>query len=121
MDGWIKLHRKFLEWEWFHNEEMVRLFIHLLLTANYADKKWNGILVKRGQVLTGRKKLSEGTGLSEQEIRTCLSRLKSTSEITIKSTNKYSIITINKYDDYQVVPEDTEDNQPANQPASSPT
>lgn len=43
----------------------------------------------------------EGTGISEQSIRTALTKLKSTSEITIQPTNKFSIITICKYEDYQ--------------------
>jgi hypothetical protein len=101
MEGWIKLHRKFIEWEWFNISEMVHLFIYLLLLANREPGEWRGIKINRGQLITGRNSLSEGTGISQQTIRTCLSRLKSTSEITIKSTNKYSIITIIKYDDYQ--------------------
>jgi len=99
--GWIKLHRKFLEWEWANMPEMVSIFIHLLLRANYEDGKWRGISIKRGQFITGRNTLSKTTGLSVQSVRTCLERLKSTNEITIKSTNKFSIITILKFDDYQ--------------------
>lgn len=101
MNGWIKLHKKFLEWGWYKEPFMVQLFIHLLLLANFEDKEWKGINIKRGQVITGRYSLSENTGISAQSIRTCLKKLKSTSEITIKSTNKYSIITIVKYNDYQ--------------------
>jgi hypothetical protein len=80
---------------------MVSLFIHLLVTANHAPNEWNGITVNRGQVATSRQHLSVLTGISEQSLRSCLSRLKSTSEITIKSTNKYSIITLCNYDKYQ--------------------
>ena len=57
--------------------------------------------VKRGQVITSRKHLSEETGLSEQQIRTSLKKLQSTNEITIQSTNKFTVITIEKYDFYQ--------------------
>lgn len=101
MEGWIKLYRKFCEWQWYNNSEMVHLFIHLLLNANREDRKWRNITVKRGEIITGRLSLSHITGISERQIRTCLNRLKSTSEIAIKTTNKYSIITILKYDDYQ--------------------
>lgn len=113
MEGWIKLHRKFLKWEWFNISEMVHLFIYLLLNANNKEGKWRGTIIKRGQLVTGRKSLSLNTGISEQSIRTCIERLKSTSEITVKSTNKYSIITINKYEDYQIILSDT--NQQINQ------
>ena len=101
MDGWIKIHYKFLEWEWFQEDGMVILFINLLLRANYQSKKWKGVVIERGQLITGRKKLSLETGLSEKKIRTCLSRLEQTGEISINSTNRFSIITISNYETYQ--------------------
>lgn len=101
MEGWIKLYRKFKDWEWYNISEMVQLFIHLLLNANREPGEWRGIIIERGQLITGRKILSENTGIPEQTVRTCLNRLKSTNEITIKVTNKYSIITICNYEDYQ--------------------
>lgn len=113
MEGWIKLHRKFLTWEWFNKSEMVHLFLYLLLKANHEDKIWQGVEIKRGQVLTGRKILSKDTGISEQSIRTYVNRLKSTNELTIKSTNKYTIITICNYDSYQTV--NNNNNQQINQ------
>jgi len=121
MEGWIKLHRKLQQWEWYKKEHMVHLFIHLLIEANHAPKKWQGITIDRGQLLTGRKALSEQTGISEQSIRTCINRLKSTNEITIKSTNKNSIITICNYGSYQVAEKNTNQqiNQPPNQQLTS--
>lgn len=112
MDGWIKIHRKLLEWEWFGNSMMVHLFVYFLLKANRVDKKWNGIEVKRGQLITGINSLNKDTGISVQSLRTCIKRLKSTGEITIKSTNKNSIITICNYDDYQL--EETTTNKQIN-------
>lgn len=103
MDGWIKIHRKITEWEWYKNPNMVLLYLHLLVSANHKDNTWQGIEVKRGQLVVGRKQLSQNTGISEQSLRTCIKRLKSTNEITIKSTNKYTIITILKYEDYQSI------------------
>lgn len=101
MEGWIKLHRKFIDWEWYTDIPVNALFIHLLLTANYEDKKWKGIVIKRGQLVTSRQHLAEGTGLSEQQVRTALEKLKSTHNITSKSTNKYTLITIENYELYQ--------------------
>ena len=100
-DGWIKLYRKFDEWEWFNISEMVHLFIYLLLNANHEDGEWRGVAIKRGQVVTGLHKLHEKTKISFQTIRTCLSRLKKTGEINIQTTNQYSIITILNYESYQ--------------------
>jgi len=115
MQGWIKLHRKLSEWEWYTDSKMVHLFIHLLINANHKDSSWQGIKVKRGSLITGRKKLSAQTGISEQSIRTCLEHLKSTNEVTIKSTNKNSIITLLNYDLYQIPEKD----QPAKQPTTN--
>ena len=103
MEGWIKLHRKILNWEWFKEDNTFRVFIYLLSSANYKTSKWRGITVNRGQVITGRSVIAEDLGISERSVRTCLSRLKSTSEITVKSTNKYSIVTVCKYEEYQFI------------------
>ena len=89
--GWIKIHRNMLDWEWYLDSNIVRLFIHLLLKANWEDKKWCGILIKRGSFVTSHGSLSEETKLSIQQIRTCLSKLKLTDEILIKSTNKHTL------------------------------
>jgi hypothetical protein len=125
--GWIKLHRIFTEWEWYHDPLMVHLFLYLVITANNRDGEWRLLPVKKGQLITGRKELSKNTGLSEQSIRTCLAKLKSTNEITIKSTNKYSLITINKYEQYQTHPqsqpqpqsESQDQTEPHHQPATN--
>lgn len=113
MEGWIKLHRGILDWEWADKPEMMALFIHLLCMANTEDHEWHGMKLYRGQIVTGRKELSRKTGISEQTIRTCITRLKSTNTITIKTTNKYSIITICNFDKYQLAEET--DNQQNNQ------
>lgn len=114
MLGWIKLHRKLLNWEWYTDSNMVHLFIHLLLKANHEPGNWRGVYVKRGQVITGRKKLSQETGISERTIRTCLNRLKSTSELTTEPTNGYTIITISHYDSYQL--SESQSDQQTDQP-----
>jgi hypothetical protein len=100
MVGFIKIHRKIMEWEWYKKPNMVHLFLHLLVNANSEDKLWQNNLIKRGQLATGLNSLSDKTGLSIRTIRTCLERLKTTNELSVKTTNKFSIITICKYDDY---------------------
>lgn len=99
--GHIKIDRRILNWEWYRDSNMVHVFLHLLLTANYTDSRFQGFLVKRGQVIIGRMKLATALGLTERQIRTCLNKLKMTNEISIKTTNKFSVVTIIKYDDYQ--------------------
>lgn len=103
MEGWIKLHRKMVNWEWYNDINVKVVFLHLLLTANHEDKKWQGIEIKRGQKITSLEYLSKETNLSIMKIRTALDKLKATNEITVKPTNKYTLINIVKYNDYQVV------------------
>lgn len=101
-NGWIKLHRKFKDWEWYKDSNTKFLFLHFLLKANHKEKKWQGIKIKSGQLITGLDKLKKETSISTQSLRTSINRLKSTSEITSKSTNKYRIITIVKWEEYQM-------------------
>ena len=112
-NGWIKLHRKLQKWEWYQDSIAVHLFLHLLLSANHEDKQWQGVEVRRGQLITGRNSLSADTGITPQSIRTYLNKLKSTNEITTQSTNKYTIITISNYESYQIKEDKT--NQQVNQ------
>ena len=93
--------RRFLEWEWYDQTSMVRLFLHILLKANYEDKKWHGVVIKRGQLVTSFANLSAETGLSLQVIRSCLDKLQRTGEVNKQSTSQYTIITVCKYADYQ--------------------
>jgi hypothetical protein len=117
---WIKLYRKFLDWEWYNDINTSRLFLHILLKANFKDKKWRGIPIKRGQLLTGRLKLSEETGLTVQQVRTSIAKLISTNEITKQSTPQYTIITVNNYEDYQKVTNNPTNEQPtSNQRATT--
>jgi len=112
MQGYALFHRKMVDWEWYTDVNTFKLFFHIVLMANHKDKKVRGIMVKRGQHLTGRKKLSEQTGLSEQNIRTSLKKLDS-EELTIVSTKAYTLITVNYYERYQINNQDN--NQDTNQ------
>lgn len=106
MEGWIKLHRKLLEWEWYRDNNVKIVFLHLLLIANHTEQKWQGRTISRGQKITSIEHLAKETNLSVMQVRTALKKLKSTNEITIETTNKNTLITIEKYNDYQVVNEE---------------
>lgn len=109
--GWVKIHRSLLEWEWYQDINTKCLFLHLLLKANHKDKKFQGLTVKRGQVVTGLSLLAFETSLSVQRVRTSLNKLKSTNELTIETSSKGTVITIVNYDLYQI----TDDEQQAQQ------
>jgi len=112
MSGWIKLHRQITDWEWYDDHNTFRLFIHLLLKANHKERSYRGTTIEVGCIMTGRELLSKETGLSVQQIRTCLERLKLTNEITIKSDKQGTIIQVVKYKDYQVTTNELTTNQP---------
>lgn len=99
--GWVKLHRKIIKWEWYSDINVCRVFLHLLLTANHEDAKWQGIEIARGQKLTSREHLAQETNLSTMQVRLALTKLKTTREITSKTTNRYTVITIVNYDFHQ--------------------
>lgn len=127
MEGWIKLHRKLTDWEWYGDLPVRTLFQHLLLIVNYEDKLWRGkLLVKRGQTIISLANLAAGACLTVQQTRTALNKLKLTNEITTESTNEYTIITVCKYAQYQSCDEDEQqtnqqtDNTPVNTPNNKP-
>ena len=121
MNGWIKLHRRLVDWEWYQDSKTLHLWIHILMKANHTPKQWQGKTIESGQFVTGRHQLSAETGISQQSIRTILKRLISTSNITIQSTNKFSIISVCNWESYQITLDDInqQDNQQANQHSTS--
>lgn len=100
--GFICLYRQITQWEWYKNPNTFRLFIHLLLMANYADGRFEGEIIKRGEYVTSLPSLADQTSLTIQQARTALDHLKSTGEITDRKTNRYRVITIVNYDRYQI-------------------
>lgn len=110
LNGFIKLHRKILDWQWWSTPRTAHLFVHLLSLASNRECGWKGEKLRAGQVVTGLLSLSKQTGISVRGLRTALTHLKSTGEVTIKTTNKYSIITILKWGQYQITDKQT-DNQ----------
>lgn len=118
MTGWIKLHRILQQWEWYNDSQTLHVFITILLNANHDDGRWRGHEVKRGQWITGRKKLAEITGISERSIRTILKRLEDSQELTIKPTSKFSVITLTKWDSYQIVTEPIDQQNANDRPAT---
>lgn len=109
MSGWIKIHRKIENWEWYKNPNTFRLFFYLLIKAAYEETEYRGIKLLPGQLVGGREWLASKTGLTDNQIRTAIITLKSTNEITTSISGKHTVITIVNWFDYQ------EDHQNNNQ------
>ena len=119
-EGWVKIHRKITEWEWWEDDQVFKLFMYLILKANHKDTRFRGHEIKRGEVVIGFKSLSKALGFSLQTTRTNLERLKSTRSLTCKSTHRFTIVTICNYDTYQSFTEaDQHANQHENQHATN--
>lgn len=99
--GWVKLHRKLLDWEWYSDVNTTRVFLHLLIVANHKDKNWRGINIKRGQRLTSISGLANETNLSIKNIRTSIKRLKATNEVASHSNAQHTVFTMINYNSYQ--------------------
>lgn len=115
LNGYVKLHRKILDWEWYDEPLTKVVFLHLLLTANFKETKSRGVTIKPGQTKIGRKSLAETLGISQQNVRTALDHLRDSGEITTETTNRYTLVTIVNWASYQI----DADEQPADQPPTN--
>ena len=96
--GFVAFPRGLTEWEWYTEPNTARLFFHLLLTANWQEKQWQGITIHPGELVTSQSQLAKQLGLSVRNVRTALEHLQVTGYITVKTGSKYSLITLNNYD-----------------------
>jgi len=76
------------------------------------------VTLQRGQMITSRSYIAKGFEMGEQKIRTLLARLEKDGMINQLSTSHGTIITICNYGKYQDL--QPADNQPLNQPITSP-
>jgi len=98
---YIKIDRNLKRWRWFKNKNTLIVFLTLLLDANVVDHEFEGEIIHRGEVATSLATLCMSTSLTIREVRTAISHLKTTGEVTSRSCNRYQVITIVNYDKYQ--------------------
>lgn len=110
MDGWIKIHRAMLDWEWWDDAIMVKSYLSMLLMASVRQHRWRGVPIEPGQFVTSRATLAMRLNISQQQVRTVLRRLVETGEITVQPQAQYTIVTVVNWAEYQ-----TGSNQPDNQ------
>ena len=105
MSNWVKLSRRLGTSAIAAKPDYLAVWVHLLISAAYKEGE---ILVGRqivrlnpGQLVFGRHKFSEKTGVSENIVRSALKVLENLQQITIKSESKFSVITITNWSKYQ--------------------
>ncbi len=113
--GWITIDRKILEWEYYHDLTTFKVFLHLILTANFKDTKYMGFIVKRGSLIIKQSELAEQLNLTIKQLRTAFTKLKKSGVIETNSTNKFTIVKIINYEYYQNTERQTKGTQGANE------
>lgn len=99
--GFVKLDRKILNWEWWDDMNVFRLFVTILLMANWEDKSWHGREIKRGQLFTSISSLSKKSGLTVKQTRVALNKLIRTREVASERASNGMLLTVVNYDVYQ--------------------
>lgn len=90
------------QWEWYSQPNMLLLFVHCLLKANWDDKRWQGVVIKAGSFVTSYRTLAKETNLTVKQVRVAIKKLVETGELGTQSTNKYTVISIENYSTYQI-------------------
>lgn len=89
----------------FKDADHLAVWMYLLLEATHQDypKMFGGkkIVLKPGQLITGRKVISEKTGVEESKVKRILKVFKSEQQIDQQAERYGSIITILSWDKYQ--------------------
>ena len=96
-NGWIKIPRSLLDWPLYTDSNVKSVFLHLMLTAAYAPRFWQGLKLLPDQTVTTIAELAQQTGLTVSQTRTALYKLESTGDITRRTTNRFTIITLVKF------------------------
>lgn len=105
--GYIKLYRSLLNWEWYDDINTKTVFLHLLLTVSIEESKWHGITIKRGSRVSSYAVLAKETRLTERQVRTAISHLETTGELTRHKYPNFTVFAINNYDKYQLLTDKT--------------
>ena len=105
-DGWVKLHRKILENPViFKDPDYLAVWIFLLLEATHSEMTMDFggelIILKPGQLITGRSSISKKTKVQESKVERIIKRLKSEQQIEQLSNSKGRLITILNWGIYQ--------------------
>ena len=113
MEGWIKLHRKILDNPIITKDsDYLAVWIYLLLNTTHKEYdvlfKGKRITLKKGQLLTGRKSISEKLKIDENKVQRILKTLENEHQIEQQTSNKNRLITIVSWDKYQ---EDEQQNE----------
>lgn len=113
--GYVKLWRSFEDWEWYNDIPCRLLFLYLMINVNRKHGNFQGHTISPGEVATSLPKMASKTGLSDQQVRTALSKLKSTGDITDRLTGTFRIVSLENWEHWQGSDEDQQGEQQGRQ------
>lgn len=104
-NGWVKIHRQLMDKGYYADSHYIHLWVHLILKASYEEGEYmhKGKIhkLKKGQISTGRKKLSSETGINESKIERILKVFEREGQIEQLANKRFRVITILLYEHYQ--------------------
>ncbi len=98
MAGFVKLNRDLLEWTWADDIVTFGVYTKFLLLAAWKETEYHGVKLERGELMTSQSEIAKDCGLTRQQVRTVLERLKATNKVTVRRNGKNSIIKVIDYD-----------------------
>lgn len=105
MSGWVKLYRKIWDWPFSSDSDYVAVWVYLLTHAAHQEHSvlFNGskVTINAGQLVTGRKVISEKTGVSESKIQRILKCLESEQQIKQLTSPRSRLISLLQWEYYQ--------------------
>lgn len=122
-NGYIKLYRQILKNPVVcKDSDHFSIWVYLLLNATHdnLDAIFNGVRItlKPGQLITGRKSISNDLNVDESKVRRVLNLFEKDQQISRQRSNKNSLITILKWSLYQGSDQQNEQQPTNNRPTS---
>ena len=102
IEGWVKISRQMIGWEWYSDSVVKSVMLHFILNANFKPTRYRGYDIGVGSLVCRTEETAHELGISVQQFRTAVDKLTRTGEITKNSTNKFTIINVCKYESYQL-------------------
>lgn len=107
-NGWIKIHRDISNHWVFQRDDYFKAWIFLLIKANHQDNKtlYSDVIpevveIKRGEVVSSLKRLSQELKWNPSKVRRFLKKLEKDNMIRYKDEKKWTHLSICNYETYQ--------------------
>ena len=116
MEGWIKLHRKILDNPIICKDSAsLAIWIYLLLNATHQDIpalfKGEKIILKKGQLITGRNSIGKQLNISSSKVQRVLKLFENDGQIEQQMNNQNRLISIVNWNKYQEVEQQLNSNK----------